>query len=295
VNTVAPRVAIVVVHWRGLDDTLACVEALRAMDYPDWTLILVLNGAADGDRLVLEGHIPARAEIIQLPENRGFAGGSNAGIVAAGRDPETRYVLLLNNDTVVQPDFLWHLVSRAESGSDIGIVGGKTYFHGTSTIQFTRGDVDLWRGRTFNRGAGRRDDGEFDAAATTGYVHGACLLFRSELIGRIGPLDERFFAYWEETDFCCRARTAGFRVVYEPQAVIWHKGGRSSASATRLYFLLRNNIYFMQKHARWYHWLTFLPYFVLRTTPLQSARPLLESPTSTIRSVASAYRHGFAR
>lgn len=288
-----PRAAIVILHWRGLDDTLACLESLASLTYPDWNLVLVLNGASQDDNQVLSHQVPSSALVLRLPVNEGFARGCNIGIDAAISQLGADFVLLLNNDTVVHSGLLTSLVVRALADPDTAIVGARTYDLGANRLQFTLGHVDLWRGRAYNRGNGQEDVGQFAETRETEFVQGACFLIRSSALNQIGVLDETFFAYWEETDLCLRARECGFKVVYEPNAVVWHHAGRSSASHQKLYYLLRNNIYFMRKHAKWYQWLTFLPYFVLRTTPVQMLFPFLEHPRATIRAVLSAYRDGF--
>ncbi len=288
----SPRVVIVVLHWRGLFDTIECIESLRSIRYPNWDLVLVLNGASEADSSRLITEVPPSSRIIRLPQNQGFARGSNLGITMAVTELNADYVLLLNNDTVVEPDFLGFLVARAESDSQVGVVGAKTYYFGSWRLQFTIGNIDLWRGRLYHLGDGEEDIGQFDQPSLSGYVQGSCLLIRASLLDCVGLLDEAFFAYWEETDFCLRVRSNGFRVFYEPRAVVWHKTARSSASTTKLYYLLRNNIYFARKHTQWYQWITFLPYFMIRTTPVLSFYVFLDDPLGTFRAVAAAYHDG---
>lgn len=288
-----PHVSIVILHWRGIDDTLACLDSLESLTYPQWNLVLVLNGASETDTQVLDRRMPESARMIRLPENIGFAAGCNAGIDEAVSRCGAEFVVLLNNDTYVDPGLVTALVERALSSSRAAVVGAKTYDFGSKVLQFALGRVDLWRGRTYHVGWGQEDIGQFTVACETDFVQGSCLLVRSCALDRIGLLDETFFAYWEETDLCLRAREAGFTVLYEPEAHVWHHASRSSASYQKLYYLLRNNIYFMRKHARWYQWLTFLPYFVLHTTPVQTLCPFLEHPRETLKAVLSAYKDGF--
>lgn len=286
-------VAIVVLHWKGLSETTACLESLGSLTFRNWDLVLVLNGACQTDSELLRSSLPPNSHVLQLTHNQGFTGGCNAGIHFALDELGSDFVLLLNNDTVVDKDLLSHLMSCAEEEPRNGVVGAKTFDHATSCLQFTVGRLLLWRGVAHSLANGQEDRGQFNAASVSDYVQGSCMLIRADVLRQVGYLDEQYFAYWEETDFCVRARRAGYQITYEPRAVVWHKGGSSSASTQVLYYLLRNNIYFMRKHARWYQWLTFLPYFVFKTTPFQSAKPFVGDPFSTLLSIARGYYHGF--
>lgn len=288
-----PKVSIVMLHWRGLADTQRCLASLSRLVYPNWDLVLVLNGADEEDGQVLRAQLPASAHVIALSRNSGFAAGCNIGATVA-IEQGSDFVLLLNNDTEVDPDLLTALTNSAAKDSSIGILGAKTYNIGTNLLQFTVGDVNMWRGWAKNRGSARRDVGQFDQPTDAQFVQGSCLMARSSLIQHIGLLDETFFAYWEETDLCFRARRAGYRVIYEPRARVWHQSSRVSPSPLRLYYLLRNNIYFVSKHARWFHWFTFVPFFIGYSVPAQATRAFLKYPRATAGAVGRGIADGVA-
>ena len=138
-----------------------------------------------------------------------------------------KYILILNNDTVVDKSLLDNLVVQAESDKMIGFVGPKTYYynyHGrTDVINFSGGRLDIWRGNSYPIGYQEIDLGQYDTITSVDYVEGSCFLARTELFEKIGYFDKNFFTYWEETDLCMRAIKAGYRLVYMPGAKIWHK------------------------------------------------------------------------
>jgi hypothetical protein len=141
-----PRVTTVILNWNGLADTRECLHSLRGVDYPINSVLVVDNGSADDEGSVLAAEFGNAIEVIRLAQNQGFAGGANTGIRRAlGRG--TDYVLLLNNDTIVEPAFLRHLVRAAEEIPGLAAVCPKTYFYGEPrTIYSTGGAVSLWRG-----------------------------------------------------------------------------------------------------------------------------------------------------
>ena len=134
------------------------------------------------------------------------------------------YALLLNNDTEVAPDFLAKLVYAAESEPAIGAVGPTIYYHERQDVIWSAGGViDWWRGNSAMRGVGEQDRGQYGAPIDVDFVSGCALLCKCAALERAGLLDERFFMYYEETEWCVRIKRAGFRILHIPSARIWHK------------------------------------------------------------------------
>jgi len=238
----AAPVWVVLVVYDSYGDTRDCLESLAVATWPDLTVAVVDNGSGDGSGERLRDEFPGAVHI-RSEENLGFAGGCNLGIraaLAAG----AAYVCLLNNDTLVDPGFIEPLVARAEAEPRAGIIGGKILYDGSDdVIWFAGGEVDPRRGFTSHRGQDQADDGSFDQPGPVDYVTGCLFFVRSELFGRIGLLDERFFMYAEEVDFCLRARRAGVTCYYEPASVIRHRVSRSMGGAYRprfYYYQTRN-------------------------------------------------------
>lgn len=253
---------IVVLNWNGWRDTLDCVESCRQLEYADRRILVVDNGSTDGSQERLQGAWPD-VEFLQTGANLGYAGGNNAGIrVALARGAAA--VWLLNNDARVAPDCLTHMVAALAADSRTGVVGSKVYYlDRPRVIASAGGTVDFGRGgATHHIGKDTLDRGAFETAATVDYVPGCSMLVRGETFATIGLLDENYFLYFEDADFCLRARASGVTVRYEPRAVVWHREGAQQGgvySRTFVYYFLRNRLYFVRRfapRAMWRcHWL----------------------------------------
>ncbi len=253
-----PLVWALVVNWNGREMTLECIESLQRSTYANQRILIVDNASTDGSVAAIRSRYPD-VDILPLPDNRRFAGGTNAGIQYAlthGAD----FVLLLNNDTIVAPGYLEPMVERICSDGSIGIVAPKILYHSApDTLWYAGGMISFWTGTMKHRGIRERDLGQRDDAGETDYASGCCLLARRELVNAVGLLDESYFMYTEDADWCMRARRAGYRIVYEPRATIWHRLSVSAGGHLSWYKLknkARGNVTFFLRYARWYHWLT---------------------------------------
>jgi GT2 family glycosyltransferase len=258
-NMTDPAVTIILVNWNGKTVTLDCLASLRALRYPHFRVMVVDNGSKDDSIPAIRGAFP-EVDILALDENRRFAGGNNAGIHKAV-DEGADLVLLLNNDTLVDPEMLRHLVDCFRREPACGMVAPKIYYaDAPDVIWFAGGELSFWTGTMRHTGIRETDRGQFDRPRDIAYATGCCILISREVIGRVGVLDESFFMYTEDADWSKRVRDAGYRIVYEPRARIWHKLSVSAGGHLSL-FKLRNkaisNFRFFARHARWYHWLTF--------------------------------------
>lgn len=224
----APGVCIIILNWNGLADTIECLESLKQLTYPNYRIVVVDNASSGNDVEMLKQRYGDYAHIIANDRNYGFPEGNNIGIRYALNEGAD-YVLLLNNDTVVDPEFLSELVTVAESDESIGIAGSKIYFYGSpNRIQTTGGKFYRWLGHQIPYG-GKEDHGQYDRVADRDYLFGASMLIKRKVTERISLLDSTFFYGMDDFDFCFRAKRAGFRVVYVPGSRIWHKGGASRA------------------------------------------------------------------
>jgi GT2 family glycosyltransferase len=232
---------------------------------------------------------PWALTIICCPENRGFAAGNNVGIGYA-LNHGAEYVLLLNNDTIVDSEFLTHMVSVGESDDRIGIVGPKIYnLGGPDVLQSVGATLSLWTGRGRLLGAGERDCGQRNAARDVDWVSGAAIMIKRAVLQTVGVLDERFFLTYEETDLCHRAKAQGFRITVAPDARVWHKGGASTHQPTAEFYLTKNRALFMRKNATWYQTWVFLLFYTAG-----SLRRFLLRAWQRDRASALAIARGFA-
>lgn len=220
---VNPRVTCIVLNWNGWQDTVDCLEVLNVSTYSNISVLVVDNGSTDDSVSRIRNAHPGVA-IIETRRNLGFAGGNNAGIrhaLAQGAE----YVWLLNNDTTPAPDALSALVAKATSDSGLGAVASVSYYADTpSEVEAWGGaHVNLWCG--FGRNSTQpRPDEWFHS------LNGTSLLISKAALEDAGLLDEGFFLYWEDTEFCLRLRKRGWRLGAAPDSAIIHKVSASTGN-----------------------------------------------------------------
>ncbi len=254
---------VLLVNYNRAEDTVACVESLRQSTFRDFDIIIVDNASHDGSAGIFEARCP-EATILRNKENLGFAEGNNTGIQHA-LEQGSKYVLLLNNDTTVDPRALEVLISTMESHPYPGIVGGKVrYFDRPELLWFAGGYFNPDSALGGHYGIMEVDSGQFSEAKQTDFITGCCLLFRREVCDAVGFLDPSYFAYLEDADFCTRARRAGFLIQFQPEAVIYHKVSSTAAwdSPLYIYFNLRNKIFFLRKNSTPRRWMLHLPQLI---------------------------------
>ncbi|MDQ1275374.1 MAG: hypothetical protein QG610_947 [Euryarchaeota archaeon] len=200
--------------------------------------------------------------LIKNDKNYGFAEGNNIGIRFALNNLDPDYILLLNNDTVVDPYFLNEMIEVAENDSHIGVLGPTVYeYKSPREIQSAGAKIYWNKGEVINliSHKNKYPDGPEDVDC----IIGCALLAKSELFYKIGYLNKDYFAYLEETEWCVRAHKALYRIVYVPKGKIWHKGGATSNKITgfTLYHHTRNKFWFMRKHSTKKQYSSFLVYF----------------------------------
>jgi GT2 family glycosyltransferase len=258
------KVAIIIVTWNRRSDLLECLDSLAKLSYPTYEVIVVDNASTDGSAHEVSQRFP-HVTLIKNVENLGFVGGNNIGIdLARGKGAE--YIFLLNDDTIVTPDLITELVKIAESAIDIGIVGASVYsYHQPTEVLFKGGNINRWFGTTASE-----DSEPLKAVRQFDYVAGCSMLVKKNVIDKIGLLDSRFFMYFEDTDWCFRARKAGYRIVCTPQAKVWHKGAGQvtslvlgPANITVLYLTTRNRALFMRKNVSSINFFVFLLTYIV--------------------------------
>ena len=230
----SPRVTVVVPNWNGQRFLDTCLSSLRHQIYRDFEIVLVDNGSSDDSVAFVEENFP-EVRIVRLPENGGFTAAVNAGIMAS----EAEHVVLLNNDTEVDPFWLEALMHAADSRPEVGLFASKLVDFADRRVLDGAGDALRKSGLPYRVGHGEIDRGQFDEEAL---VFGACAaaaLYRRHLFGEIGLFDEDFFSNCEDGDVSFRAQLAGYRCLYVPGSVVYHigsasTGGKRSATNTRL-------------------------------------------------------------
>jgi len=265
------NVAIIILTFNGEKDTMECLESIAKMRSLNYKLqtVVVDNGSTDVDTSVISNfQFPISNfgfKIIQNKENLGFAGGNNVGIRHAlenGAD----YVVILNNDTIVHTDLINELVKTAESSEKIGIVVPKIYFapgfefHKDrykkeelgKVIWYAGGIIDWDNVIGYHRGVDEVDHGQYNRIEEADFATGCCMLIKKEVLQEIGLFDEKYFLYYEDNDLSKRVKKAGYKIVYAPKAILWHKNAGSAGgagSSVQDYYITRNRLLFGIRYA----------------------------------------------
>jgi len=256
-----PRVAAVVVNYDGKEVTRDAVASLRRMTYPRFDLVVLDNGSRDGSPQALAAAFPDLLQL-RLPENRGSASGYAAGLrwaFARGYD----YVLLLNNDIEVEPDLLDALIHAAERDPRAGALGPKCYFHGEGRRLWSAGGVLRFREAvTRERGYGEIDAGQYDAECGVDYVNGCAILVRRSAAEAVGAWDPLYFICVDDADFCTRLARAGWRCLYVPRAVLYHRVAWTTGGYTpgRNFQLGRSSALYVRRYGNTAQRLRFLAF-----------------------------------
>jgi hypothetical protein len=297
-----PKVVVILLNWNNAHFTAPCIRSLQKSDYPNMQILVVDNGSKDGSPELLQSDFP-EATLIRNPQNLGFAAGNNVGIHAA-LETGAKYVLILNNDTEVDPGLVRELVSVCEKDDSIGISTAKMYFMNPSNvIWFAGSTVNLWTGTFRHIGYGEVDHGQFDSVTEPGFATGCCFLTRADLLEKLGGFEESFFIYAEDLDLSVRCRKAGYRIVLNPRAKLWHKesgtmakntrnGHRARATPLQHYLTARNGIFVVRRHASLVQKVIAYPICTLRVTKRLLQR-LFEGDWDSARSTGRALLEGF--
>ncbi len=283
------KVGIVLVNYNGGRFLPDCLESLARCDYPERLVVLVDNASTDGSADLAAAEYPS-VLLVRQADNGGFAQASNVGIracLASGCE----YVLLLNNDTTVAPDFLTKLMAQAAPDR---LLAPKIYFaDAPERINNHFGTYDLWRGVHRDWYRGKMDTPDSLRVQPGGMANGCALLVPKGIIERAGLLDEDFFMYAEDVDYILRAKAAGAEVWLVPTSVIYHKESSSSGgsgSPLVVYYTTRNRLFLMARHQKaWPARAFFLAYFTLTRLPV-----LLNYLRLGKLAQVRALRHGIA-
>lgn len=260
------RLAVCILNWNGLAYTTACVESLLASTNQTCAIYILDNGSTVNEAEQLQKKFNDKIITYRSKQNLGFAGGYNHLILQLLKNHSYDYYLLLNQDTIVTPDCLHQLSTYLDQHADVAVVGPKV-LNADNSIQSVGANVNLYTGKITSR----HDD--ITNPEPVDVIVGNCFMARASAIIQLGLFDPRYFAYYEEADWCVRARQAGFSCVVVPSAVIQHK----KSGGFRTYLVVRNMIWFEKKIASatqlflfwWYFWCKFIPERVKKGSSLR--------------------------
>lgn len=248
-SSVNPLVSIITVSYNHVDVTCNMLESLFRITYPNFEVIVIDNGSPDEDPTIIPQRFP-QVTFVETGENLGFAGANNMGICMS----KGKYILLLNNDTIVSPGFLEPLVAKMESDPTIGAVSPKIkYYYLDNVIQYAgMTPIDPYMVRSWSDGYMEKDKGQHDQDKITSYAHGAAMMVSAEVVRKVGLMSMVFFLYYEELDWGYRIRKAGFSIWYVHNSEILHLESVSTGkeSPLKTYYLNRSRLLYMRRNVR---------------------------------------------
>lgn len=234
-----PFVSVIVLTLNGSDVIRGCLNTLLETDYPHYEVLVVNNGSTDGVERIIADEYPS-VRLINLAENKGYAGGINEGIKAARGE----ILLPLNDDTEIDQGMLKGMAEPFVSDPKVGIVGCKILYPDRKTIQHA-GAMILKNGCTAHIGYGEEDHGQYDEQREVDYVTGCSIAVRRSLFEELGLYDDRYFpTYYEETEFAVRARKRGWKIVYTPHAWLYHLESKTEV-------IYSDNFFYRNHRSRW--------------------------------------------
>jgi GT2 family glycosyltransferase len=256
-----PLVNFIVLNWNGADDTIECLKSLKKLKYKNFHILLADNGSKNNDLQKLEKAIAnnPKVTLIKNGRNLGFAGGCNVAL-RKSLSSSAKYSLLLNNDTIVEENFLYALVVAAGKNKNNAVSGPKVYYYDepdkawTTAINFNYYFPPL-SSMTDSKSVMEVND-----------IVGCAMLIRNDVLRKVGLFDEEYFAYGEESDLNYRILANGYKLIYCPESLVWHKISSSTGGGfnpTVAYFKMRNKIKFAKKNYPLKYWPTYFVFLVL--------------------------------
>lgn len=263
-----PRVFVVILNWNGWKDTIACLKSMEKLSKSNFSLqiLVVDNGSTNDSVEKISQYASKHSEILLIKNkvNLGFAGGNNVGIKKAN-ELDADYIMILNNDVIVDKNMVVTLTNFMENNTKVGAASPKMYFAKGfefnknrytksqlgKVIWYAGGDIDWNNIYGSNHGVDEVDTGQFNVSSETAFGSGACLFLRSSVTKMVGMFDERYFLYLEDADLCMRIKQAGYEIFFVSDAVLWHKVSQSSSIGSNLndYFITRNRLLFGATYA----------------------------------------------
>ena len=247
----AEMVAIILVNYNGVCDTIECIRSLLCVSGIEYEIIVVDNCSTDDSIEILKKEqLQSRFTLLEVSENKGFSAGNNIGIKYA-QEKNAEYYLLLNNDTIVKPNFLQCLLAGFKLQSNCGVTTGRIYYYSMQdTIWYAGGSLSHRTGRSVHFEFGEKDESLDAFPQTVSFASGCCMCLSKKLVESVGFFNEDFFLYEEDAEYCYRIIQAGFTIVYMPAAIIYHKVSSSTGQGSPMsqYYMIRNKYNFIREN-----------------------------------------------
>jgi GT2 family glycosyltransferase len=292
------RIAIILLNWNAYFHSRNCLYSLSKVKELTFDLILVDNASTDDSFLKLKKEFP-HVQFIQATHNLGFTGGNNVGFKKA-LESNYEYVMLLNNDVFVDPNYLYHLINCLDFNPEVGALQPLIYHHPNRN--------SIWNGGgKFNRMIGKADSMQHHNSDNfpreIDWISGCAFMIRMSLLNQVGLFNEKYFAYYEDVDLSFRIREAGYKLMLIPNSVIYHIGGGSSNTPEKRkegylspdvhYYNTRNHIWIIRRWLKWYEKPTAILYHAVYSISL-ACYFLLRFRWNKLMAVAKGFIHGFS-
>jgi hypothetical protein len=264
ININNPKIGIIIVNYNGEEYTNSCIRSIFKSSYQNYLIVVIDNASTDNSVQLLEEEFNNKIILIKNEDNLGFSGANNIGIKYALKNG-CEYVLLLNNDTETDKDLMKNMVDASIKNNN-AIISPKIYYYDEPKKIWAAGGCLTWKkGLSFHYGFNEIDRGQFEVRKEINFATGCCILIHKSVFEKIGFLAEEYFLYFEDTDFCVRAKRAGIKILYEPSAKLWHKVSSTTGgeeSIITLYYGNRNRLYLNNKFNK-KNKLYYLSYFYI--------------------------------
>lgn len=271
---ILPELSIITVNYNGFADTLQLIESIQTHLGIPYEFIVVDNGSNADDYVMLKHQFP-NIKVIRSTKNLGFAGGNNLGI----KNAAANFLLFINNDAYVKDDSLKYLVEIMKNEPTLGGISPKILFADQEKLIQFAGYTPLSSITLRNRliGFKEKDTGQHDHPNSTPYLHGAAMLIRREAIDKVGDMPEIYFLYYEELDWSVQLRRAGYRLEYNPTAVVYHKESSSvgQESPLKAFYMTRNRLLFAKRNLSSFHRFLSIAYQISLALPKRVIQCLL--------------------
>ena len=282
-----PLVSIITVTYDHPEVTCQLLGSLRKITYSPIEIIVVDNASPKDDPAIILQSFP-EIHFIQSKVNLGFAGGNNLGIKVA----KGKYILLLNNDTEVEPGFLEPLVAKFETDATTGAASPKIkFFHTPDTLQFAGlSPINPYTIRSRGYGFGVKEIGQFDKDSLTNFVHGAAMMVPMEVIHKVGLMAESYFLYYEELDWATMIKRAGYFLWYIHNSVVLHKESVSTGklSPLKVYYMNRARLLYLRRNIKGFQFIVAIIYQLFISIPKNALKYLVKGETGNFKAYHKA-------
>ena len=262
------KIYIIILNWNGYKDTIECIDSIKKINNANFKIVLIDNGSKNNEGEKIKNLYP-KIKVIQNTKNDGFCRGNNIGIYYSLKQNDCGYIMILNNDTVVEKNFLIKLKKYLDNNPN-SVVGPKILNYNKNTIQTMGGKILI--GGAYHIGKNKKSN-KYLKPISPDYISGTCFMVKKEIFKKIGGFDEDYFAYLEDLDWSIRAKQRGYNLKIIPESKIWHKHSVSTREGNgwgsfKFYLLAKNSIYFANKNYSGIKKLLWLLFYLLLVSNL---------------------------